>query len=136
MAEACRRIPRHREEKGMPDVRLAPVANGAASRAVDRRTLLVGAAGAVAAAGLGGPARAAGPPSLAAGGPALRPELARQLRQALHDALRDPSTHVPGSDPARAEPEARPLDRRRRARSRGAGRTDAPRAIASAPAAS
>ena len=44
----------------MPDVGLAPVANGAASRFVDRRTLLVGAAGALAAAGLSGPARAAG----------------------------------------------------------------------------
>jgi hypothetical protein len=40
----------------MPDVGLAPVSNGAASRFVDRRTLLVGAAGAQAAAGLSGQA--------------------------------------------------------------------------------
>ena len=38
----------------MPDVGLAPVADGAASRSIDRRTLLVGAAGALAAAGLAG----------------------------------------------------------------------------------
>ena len=43
----------------MSDVELAPVADAAASRSVDRRTLLVGAAGAVAAAGLPWPARAA-----------------------------------------------------------------------------
>jgi hypothetical protein len=33
------------KEKGMPDVGLAPVSNGAASRFIDRRTLLVSAAG-------------------------------------------------------------------------------------------
>jgi D-alanyl-D-alanine carboxypeptidase len=83
----------------MPDVGLAPVANGAASRFVDRRSLLVGAAGALAGAGLSGPARAAGSAtSLAArAGPRVDPHLARQLRQALHAALRDPSTHAPGA---------------------------------------
>ena len=44
----------------MLDHDLAPVADGAGSHAVDRRTLLVGAAGALVAAGLSGPARAAG----------------------------------------------------------------------------
>jgi D-alanyl-D-alanine carboxypeptidase len=80
----------------MPDVGLAPVANGAASRFVDRRTLLVGAAGALAAAGLSGPARAGGSAtSLAAR--RFDPHLARQLRQALRAALRDPSTLAPGA---------------------------------------
>ena len=83
----------------MPDDDLAPVAAGDGSGAVDRRTLLVGAAGALAAAGLSGPARAAGhATSLAArAGPRFDPDLARQLRRALHDALRDPSTHAPGA---------------------------------------
>jgi hypothetical protein len=44
----------------MPDVELVPVVGGAASHSVDRRTLLVGAAGTVAAAGRSGPARAPG----------------------------------------------------------------------------
>ena len=80
----------------MPDVGLAPVASGAASRFVDRRTLLVGAAGAVAAAGLSGPARAAGSAtSLAAR--RFDPDLARRLRLALHAALGDPSTQSPGA---------------------------------------
>jgi hypothetical protein len=59
----------------------------------------VGAAGALAAAGLSGPARAAGhATSLAArAGPRFDPGLARQLRQALHAALRDPSTRAPGA---------------------------------------
>src|SRR3954453_9257364 len=84
---------------GMPDVGLAPVSSGAASCFIDRRTLLVGAAGALAAAGLSGPARAAGSvTSLAArAGPRFDPDLARQLQRALHDALRDPSTHAPGA---------------------------------------
>jgi D-alanyl-D-alanine carboxypeptidase len=84
---------------GMPDVGLAPVSNGAASRFVDRRTLLVGAAGALAAAGLSAPARAAGSaPSLAArAGPRFDPHLARELLRALRAALRDPSTQSPGA---------------------------------------
>src|SRR4051794_12084063 len=84
---------------GMPDVGLAPVSYGAASRFIDRRTLVLGAAGALAAAGLSGPARAAGSvTSLAArAGPRFDPDLAGQLRQALHAALRDPSTQSPGA---------------------------------------
>src|SRR3954470_19202850 len=83
----------------MPDVDLDPRADGAASRAVDRRTLLLGAASALAAAGLSGPARAAGqatsvPPRP---GPRFDPHLARQLQQARQAALRDPSTHAPGA---------------------------------------
>ena len=83
----------------MPAVDLAPVGDGAVSRSVDRRTLLVGAAGALAAAGLSGPARAAGHATSVAArsGPRFDPHLARQLRQALHAALRDPSTHAPGA---------------------------------------
>jgi D-alanyl-D-alanine carboxypeptidase len=83
----------------MPNVGFAPVAKGAATRFVDRRTLLVGAAGALAGAGLSGPARAAGHArSLAArAGPRFDPDLARRLRQALHAALRDPSTQSPGA---------------------------------------
>src|SRR3954463_3577110 len=84
---------------GMPEVGLAPVSSGAANLLIDRRTLLVGASGALAAAGLSGPARAAGSAtSLAArAGPRFDPGLARQLRQALHAALRDPSTLSPGA---------------------------------------
>jgi D-alanyl-D-alanine carboxypeptidase len=83
----------------MPDVGLAPVANGAAGRFVDRRTLLVGAAGALAAAGLSGPARAArsAPSPAARAGPRFDPDLARRLRQGLHAALGDPSTQSPGA---------------------------------------
>jgi D-alanyl-D-alanine carboxypeptidase len=83
----------------MSDVGLAPVSNGAASRFVDRRTLLVGAAGALAAAGLSRPARAAGSAtSLAArAGPRFDPDLARRLQRALRAALRDPSVHAPGA---------------------------------------
>jgi D-alanyl-D-alanine carboxypeptidase len=83
----------------MSDVDLAPVADAAASRSVDRRTLLLGAAGAVAAAGLPWPARAAGHATsrAAASGPRFDPGLARQLQRALRDALGDPSTHAPGA---------------------------------------
>jgi D-alanyl-D-alanine carboxypeptidase len=83
----------------MPDVELAPVADGAACHFVDRRTLLLGAAGAVAAAGLPWPARAAGHATSLAARPAPRfdPGLARELRRVLHDALRDPSMHAPGA---------------------------------------
>src|SRR5215213_10315388 len=83
----------------MPDVGLTFVAEGAASHWVDRRTLLVGAAGTVAAAGLSRPARAAGhAASLAARSrPRFDPELARQLQQALRAALRDPGTTAPGA---------------------------------------
>jgi D-alanyl-D-alanine carboxypeptidase len=81
----------------MPDVGLDPVANGAASRFVDRRTLLVGAAGVLAAAGLGGPARAVGFVTSAAGRRRFDPALARQLQRALRDALSDPATNFPGA---------------------------------------
>jgi D-alanyl-D-alanine carboxypeptidase len=82
----------------MPDVELAPVADGSGSRSIDRRTLLVGAAGALAAAGLSGPARAAGSATSVAArrGRRFDPALARQLQQALRDALRDPATNFPG----------------------------------------
>jgi CubicO group peptidase (beta-lactamase class C family) len=83
----------------MPDDALAPVAAGDESGAVDRRTLLVGAAGVVAAAGLSAPARAAGHARLVAApsGPRFDPDLARQLQQALDDALRDPNIRAPGA---------------------------------------
>src|SRR3954453_8438304 len=83
----------------MPDIELGSGADDAANSLVDRRTLLVGAAGALAAAGLTGPARAAGygTPAAARSGSRFDPGLARQLRQALHRALRDPSTHAPGA---------------------------------------
>jgi D-alanyl-D-alanine carboxypeptidase len=83
----------------MPDDDLAPVAGSTVSRAVDRRTLLVGAAGTLAAAALSGAARAAGDATSRPARPAPRfdPGLARQLQRALHDALRDPSTHAPGA---------------------------------------
>ena len=83
----------------MPDDDLAAVAAGDGSRAVDRRTLLVGAAGALAAAGLSAPARAAGHARLVAApsGPRFDPDLARQLQQALDDGLRDPNIRAPGA---------------------------------------
>jgi hypothetical protein len=83
----------------MPDDDLAPVAAGDESGAVDRRTLLVGAAGALAAAALSAPARAAGSatPLAAPSGPSFDPDLARQLQQALDDALRDPNIRAPGA---------------------------------------
>jgi D-alanyl-D-alanine carboxypeptidase len=78
-----------------PAVDLHTLANGS----VDRRTLLVGAAGALVAAGLSGPARAAADATSVAtlAGPRFDPALARKLRRALDDALRDPSTHAPGA---------------------------------------
>jgi D-alanyl-D-alanine carboxypeptidase len=71
----------------------------ASGRAVDRRTLLVGAAGTLAAAGLSGPARAAGLASPVATRPGrpFDPNLARRLRQTLPRALRDPRIHAPGA---------------------------------------
>src|SRR3954454_21114771 len=83
----------------MPDVDLATVADGALGRPVDRRTLLLGATGAVAAAGLSAPMRAAGQAtSLAArSAPRIDPALARQLERALCEALVDPATTAPGA---------------------------------------
>jgi D-alanyl-D-alanine carboxypeptidase len=78
----------------LPDDDRAAVGDGAGSRAVDRRTLLVGA-GALAAAGLSGPARAAGDAIWVAArsGPRFDAHLARQLQR----ALRDQKTHAPGA---------------------------------------
>jgi D-alanyl-D-alanine carboxypeptidase len=83
----------------MPNVEVAPVADGSASRSVDRRTLLLGAAGALVAARLGRPAHAAGSatPVAAQSTPRFDPVLARRLRRALRDALRDPGTRAPGA---------------------------------------
>jgi D-alanyl-D-alanine carboxypeptidase len=90
---------RTEKEMRMPEDGLAPLAGGATSRAVNRRTLLVGAAGTVVAAAVSGRARAAGYATSVAGPSARRfdPRLARQLQRALDDALRDPSTHAPGA---------------------------------------
>jgi CubicO group peptidase (beta-lactamase class C family) len=79
----------------MPDGELVPGADGAASRFVDRRALLVGAAGALAAAGLDRPARTAGSAASVAAqsAPGFDPVLARRLQR----ALRDPSTAAPGA---------------------------------------
>jgi len=70
----------------------------AGTRDVDRRTLLVGAAGALVAAGLTEPARAARHASLPAARPRPRFDLAvaRQLEEALRSALDDPSVLAPG----------------------------------------
>ena len=61
---------------------LATLAAGAASRSVDRRTLLLGAAGALAVIGLRPPARAMGYATSVAPsrGPRFDPELARRLQ--------------------------------------------------------
>ncbi|MEA2295545.1 MAG: D-alanyl-D-alanine carboxypeptidase [Solirubrobacteraceae bacterium] len=63
--------------------------------AVDRRTLLVGAAGALAAAGLSAPAHAASPATRS--GLRFDPRLGHQLQQALRAGLRDPGTTAPGA---------------------------------------
>jgi D-alanyl-D-alanine carboxypeptidase len=83
----------------MHDVASAPVAEGTSNRFLDRRTLLVGAAGALAATALSGPARAAGSATSAAARrrPHFDPALARQLQQALRDGLSDPATNFPGA---------------------------------------
>jgi D-alanyl-D-alanine carboxypeptidase len=83
----------------MPNVDVGPAPLGRDSRSLDRRTLLLGAAGALAAAGLGRPARAAGAARSVAAQPAARfdPVLARRLQRALHDALGDPGTLAPGA---------------------------------------
>ena len=72
---------------------------GAASRSVDRRTLLLGAAGALAATGLSWPTSAAGRATSVAAQPSRRfdPVLARQLQRALHDALGNPDARFPGA---------------------------------------
>ncbi len=81
----------------MPEVEQTSVADGVAGRSIDRRTLLVGAAGGLAAAGLSGPARAAGSATSVAARRRFDPALARELQKALRDALRDPATNFPGA---------------------------------------
>jgi D-alanyl-D-alanine carboxypeptidase len=78
----------------MPDDHGAPVPGAPGVGAVDRRTLLVGAAAALAAAGLGEPARAA--PAISRAPRRFDPALSRELHKALRSALRDPSVHAPG----------------------------------------
>jgi D-alanyl-D-alanine carboxypeptidase len=82
-----------------PATGAAPVGEGIGGRSVDRRTLLVGVAGALVAAGLSGPARAAGRAGSVAArpGPRFDPALARRLEKVLRAALRDPSVHAPGA---------------------------------------
>ena len=69
-----------------------------ASGSFDRRTLLVGATGAVAATALGGPARAEGSTAWLAARrrPRFDPALAHRLQQSLEDARHDPSVYFPG----------------------------------------
>jgi D-alanyl-D-alanine carboxypeptidase len=83
----------------MPDVEPVPVADDGAGGVVGRRTVLVSAVGALAAAGFVGSAAAAGATgSIAArSDPNFDPALARALQQALDDALRDPNTYAPGA---------------------------------------
>jgi D-alanyl-D-alanine carboxypeptidase len=78
-----------------PAVEPAPFADSA----VDRRTLLVGAAGALVAAGLSGPARAAGAADSTAARPGRRfdPDLARRLERILKDTVSGPGRHAPGA---------------------------------------
>src|SRR3954467_4269880 len=70
----------------MPDVDPPPVAEDSLGPAFDRRTLLVGAAGAVVFAGSPRVRRPRG----------VDPALARALQHPLRDALSDPSTNFPG----------------------------------------
>ena len=71
------------------DLSFETPAAGGAGHPVNRRTLLLGAAGALTAAALPWPALAAGP--------RFDPRLARKLQQAMHDYLRDPSIQTPGA---------------------------------------
>jgi len=89
-----------RMDQQMTDVAVAAVADGVSNLSLDRRTLLLGAAGALAAVGLGAdPVRAAAYARSVAGRHHRRfdPGLAHQLQQALRGAHRDPSTHFPGA---------------------------------------
>jgi len=83
----------------MPDPEFSPPSDGAAGASVDRRTLLLGAAGALAAAGLAGPARAGASATAVAARPDPRfdPALARRLQRVLRAAVRDPSMHAAGA---------------------------------------
>jgi D-alanyl-D-alanine carboxypeptidase len=86
------------KEMGMLDVQPSSEKCGVPSRSIDRRTLLAGAVGALAAAGLSGPARATGSVTAVATRQGIRfdPALGHRLQKALHDALSDPGTHFPG----------------------------------------
>ena len=95
-------IDANQESKGREreDVALATLADGATSRSVDRRTLLLGAAGGLAVVGLRAqPVRASRYARSVAAQHHRRfdPLLARQLQQVLREAHRDPSTHFPGA---------------------------------------
>jgi D-alanyl-D-alanine carboxypeptidase len=70
-----------------------------AGRCVDRRTLLLGAAGALAAAGLAPTAPAAEHATWVASASTARfdPVLGRRLQRVLRATLRDPSVHAPGA---------------------------------------
>ena len=83
----------------MPDDHVAPADGDAGGRAVDRRTLLMGAAGALATAGLSGPAGASADTTASTSRSARRfdPALGRQLQRVLRAALRDPGAHAPGA---------------------------------------
>jgi D-alanyl-D-alanine carboxypeptidase len=83
----------------MPAVDPALRADATATPAVDRRTLLAGAAGALAVAGLSESARAAGRAVSPAGrsGPRFDPALARRLQRVLNEAVRGPGGHAPGA---------------------------------------
>jgi len=74
-------------------------ADAAATLSVDRRTLLAGAAGALAVGGLSGSARAASRAGSLAGrpGPRFDPALARRLQRILNEAVRGPGGHAPGA---------------------------------------
>jgi D-alanyl-D-alanine carboxypeptidase len=71
-----------------------PLADDSTRRSFDRRTLLVGAAGLLATAGLSEPQATA---VAARPGRRFDPGLARRLQRVLDDALADPSTHAPGA---------------------------------------
>src|SRR3954453_13117740 len=80
----------------MADDYVAPDEGEGGGRAGDGRTLVLGAAGPLAAAALSGPVGASAHAASRAG-PGFDPALARQLQKALHTALRDPSIHAPGA---------------------------------------
>jgi D-alanyl-D-alanine carboxypeptidase len=83
----------------MRDDHRSAAAGGPARRAIDRRTVLAGAAGALLGGALAGPSRAgargATPASPAAG--RFDPELARRLQQALDDVVASSSGTIPGT---------------------------------------
>src|SRR5438876_1113145 len=80
----------------MPD---ADSIDGSGSKSVARRTILVGAVGALVTAGLGRPMRAAASPARATAHRRTHfdRDLERRLQQALRDGLADPNTYAPGA---------------------------------------